>query len=113
MEKKKNPASGDLAFLNEKWTGDFDKMAEHNRIRVLVPYSKTFYFFDGIDQRGLTYDRVKSFETYINERLKRDILEVRAVIIPTRRDRLIPDLVNGSGDIAAGNLTITPAAKTG
>ena len=108
LQKKKSPVEGDLAFLNEKWTGDFDKMAERSRIRVLVPYSKTFYFFDGIDQRGLTYDQVKSFETYINDRLNRDILEVRVVIIPTRRDRLIPDLINGLGDIAAGNLTITP-----
>jgi membrane-bound lytic murein transglycosylase MltF len=30
------------------------------------------------------------------------------VVIPTRRDRLLPALVEGMGDIAAGNLTITP-----
>jgi len=108
LQKKKKPAGRDLTFLNKKWTGDFDKMAKRSQVRVLVPYSKTFYFFDGIDQRGLTYDQVKSFETYINDKLKRDILEVRVVIIPTRRDRLIPDLIKGLGDIAAGNLTITP-----
>jgi membrane-bound lytic murein transglycosylase MltF len=33
------------------------------------------------------------------------------VIIPTRRDRLLPALAEGLGDIAAGNLTITPARQ--
>lgn len=111
LQKNKKPDIRDLTFLNKKWTGDFDKMVKHRRVRVLAPYSKTFYFFDGIDQRGLTYDQAKSFEIYINDRLKRDILEVQVVIIPTRRDRLIPDLINGLGDIAAGNLTITPARQ--
>jgi membrane-bound lytic murein transglycosylase MltF len=33
------------------------------------------------------------------------------VVIPTKRDRLLPALVKGVGDIAAGNLTITPERK--
>ena len=28
---------------NKKFTGDFDKMVETRFVRVLVPYSKTFY----------------------------------------------------------------------
>jgi len=82
-------------------------MVERDRIRVLVPYSKTFYFLDGAHQRGLTYDVLMEFEKSINERLKRNTITVRVIVIPTRRDRLLPGLVEGRGDIAAGNLTIT------
>jgi ABC-type amino acid transport substrate-binding protein len=48
------------------------------------------------------------FEKSINERLKRNTITVQVIVIPTRRDRLLPGLVDGRGDIAAGNLTITP-----
>ncbi|MGD8883935.1 MAG: lytic transglycosylase F [Desulfobacterales bacterium] len=97
----------DLA-LGKKWSGDFDGMTERHLIRALVPYSKTFYFLDGADQRGLTYELLKEFETDVNKKLQRKSLKVRLLVIPTKRDRLLPALVEGLGDIAAGNLTITP-----
>jgi hypothetical protein len=53
----------DLA-LGKKWSGDFDGMTERHLIRALVPPSKTFYFLDGADQRGLIYELLKEFETY-------------------------------------------------
>jgi membrane-bound lytic murein transglycosylase MltF len=95
--------------FDEKWVGDFDAMAERNTIRALVPYSKTFYFLDGADQRGLTYEFLRQFEKSINEKLKRKTMRVHVIVIPTKRDRLLPALADGHGDIAAGNLTITPA----
>ena len=94
--------------LDQKWSGDFDGMVERHLIRALVPYSKTFYFLDGVDQRGLEYELLKEFEKYINKKLKKRHLKVRLLVIPTKRDRLLPNLVKGLGDIAAGNLTITP-----
>ena len=94
--------------LDQKWSGDFDGMAERHVIRALVPYSKTFYFLDGADQRGVTYELLKEFEQYINEKLKKKTLKVRLVVVPIRRDQLLPGLLEGLGDIAAGNLTITP-----
>lgn len=97
-----------LSWLNEPWFGDFDRMAKRNVIRALVPYSKTYYFIDGIDQRGFAYEMLKAFESFVNAELDRDILPVRVVIIPTKRDRLIPDLAAGLGDIAVGGITVTP-----
>jgi membrane-bound lytic murein transglycosylase MltF len=94
--------------LDQAWSGDFDGMVERHLIRALVPYSKTFYFLDGADQRGLEYELMKEFEKYINTELKKRHLKVRLLVIPTKRDRLLPNLVKGLGDIAAGNLTITP-----
>lgn len=91
----------------ESSTGDFGDMVRRNEIRALTPYSKTFYYLDGAEQRGLSYELLKAFEAYINASLKRDALQVKVIIIPTPRDRLIPDLLSGHGDIAVGNLTIT------
>ncbi len=79
-------------------------------IRVLVPYSRTFYFHDKGHARGLTADLVRDFERHINKKYAKQLHKrpVTVVIVPTTRDRLLEDLVNGLGDIAAGNLTATP-----
>ena len=90
------------------WIGDFDKMAEKKRLRVLIVHSKTFYFLDRGKQRGLAYEMVKKFEQFINKKLKTKTLKVQVVFIPVRRDELIPGLINGRGDIAVANLTVTP-----
>jgi membrane-bound lytic murein transglycosylase MltF len=93
---------------NEPWIGDFNKMTEKRQIRVLVTYSKTFYFLDRGQQRGITYDLLKEFEKYVNQKLKAKTLKINVVFIPVRRDELVPGLVKGLGDIAVANLTITP-----
>ena len=83
-------------------------MAKKRQIRVLVVYSKTFYFLDRGRQRGLSYDLLKAFEKFVNKKLKTKTLKVNVVFIPVQRDELIPGLTNGLGDMAVANLTITP-----
>jgi len=99
---------GELISLDEKWLGDFGGMAKRREIRVLVVYSKTFYFLDQGRQRGAIYELLRQFEKFINKKLKTKTLKLRVLFIPVRRDQLIPWLVDGRGDIAAANLTITP-----
>ena len=94
--------------MTDTWTGDFDGMVERHRIRALVAFSKTFYFLDGATQRGASYEVLKEFEKTINKELKKKTVKVEVVFIPVSRDELIPGLVEGRGDIAAANLTITP-----
>ncbi|KAF7963317.1 lytic transglycosylase [Cupriavidus sp. UYMU48A] len=98
-----------LNLGNKPWKGDFDAMLERHVIRVLVPYSRTLYFSDKGHENGLTAGLVRDFERYLNKtyasRLGKRPLTV--IIIPTTRDRLLPDLAAGLGDIAAGNLTET------
>ena len=98
----------ELISLDDKWLGDFGGMAKRREIRVLVVYSKTFYFLDQGRQRGAIYELLKQFEKFINKKLKTKTLKLRVLFIPVRRDQLIPWLVAGRGDIAAANLTITP-----
>jgi membrane-bound lytic murein transglycosylase MltF len=102
-------ASRHLSLVNKPWQGDFDAMLARHQLRVLVPYSRTLYFNDKGHERGLTAEFVRDFERYINktyaERLGKRPFTV--YLIPTTRDRLLPNLNAGLGDIAAGNLTAT------
>ena len=107
---KAQAVSRQLSIDNEPWFGDFDQMLDRTLIRVLVPYSRTFYFHDKGHARGLTADLVRDFERHINKKYAKQLHKrpVTVVIVPTTRERLLDDLVNGLGDIAAGNLTETP-----
>ena len=89
------------------WTGDFDGMLERRVVRVLVPYSRSLFFNDKGAQRGLLADELKDFEVFLNKKHKLRSRRITVVALPTTRDRLIPGLLEGHGDIAAGNLTIT------
>jgi membrane-bound lytic murein transglycosylase MltF len=96
-------------LIRESWTGDLDGMVERRRIRALVVYSKTFYFYDMGQARGVTVEGLREFENVLNKKLKLGPdKHVNVIYIPVSRDRLIPGLEEGLGDIAASNLTITP-----
>ncbi|WP_232062469.1 transporter substrate-binding domain-containing protein [Buttiauxella agrestis] len=88
--------------------GDYDVMKERRVIRVLIPYSKTFYFIDNRGtQRGIMVELMQQFDKQINKGLKPS-KKTHLLFIPTARDQLIPQLIAGRGDIIAANLTITP-----
>jgi len=91
-----------------KWTGDLDEMVERGYLRALVSYSKTQYFLDGAQQRGLSYEALQEFEKFLNRQIGRRRVPVQLVILPVGRDDLIPALEQGYGDLVAANLTITP-----
>jgi membrane-bound lytic murein transglycosylase MltF len=94
--------------VTKPWTGDLDGMIDRRLIRVLTVYSKTIYFIDRGTQRGTAHDSLKMFEETLNKRLKTRHLRVAVVFVPVSRDELLPALIEGRGDIAAANLTITP-----
>jgi membrane-bound lytic murein transglycosylase MltF len=89
------------------FTGDLDSLAMYGVVRVLVPYSNTLYFLDGARQRGLIYEYMKGFESYLRKTLRRRTRPMHVVFFPVRRDQLLQFLMNGYGDIAAGGLTVT------
>jgi membrane-bound lytic murein transglycosylase MltF len=97
-----------LAVPREKWIGDLDGMIKRRIVRVLVPYSKTYYFVDRAVQRGLSYDVTRLLEADLNKKLKTGHMRLSVVCIPVNRGQMIPGLLEGQGDIAMGNLTITP-----
>ena len=104
-------SSGPMKMANvadKKWTGDLDGMIKRRHIRALVPYTKTFYFIDRGTQRGLAYEALRLFEDDLNKALKKKHVRVHVVFVPVSRDKIIPYLREGKGDLAMANLTITP-----
>lgn len=102
-------ASEDLA---KPMLGDLDAMMERRTIRVLTTYNKTGYFIHKGVQRGVTYDAFMQVEKRLNEQLRKDKaikrhLKLSFVFIPVARENLLKALIDGKGDIAAANLTIT------
>ena len=83
-------------------------MVERRVIRLLTVFSRGYYFLDGPDQRGITYEMAQRFETLVNDRFDSGPLKVSVVILPVSRGQLLPALAAGYGDIAVGNLTVTP-----
>ena len=95
--------------IPKAWAGDLDEMYKRRLIRILVPYSKTLYFLDQGQVRGVVHDTGRELEKRFNRKQGSKTLPIRVIFIPTAREHLLQDLVDGYGDIAAGNLTITPA----
>lgn len=98
----------EFSMVSERATRSYQDMLDVRLIRALVVQSKTFYFFDGAQQRGIAYDLLRNFEEQLNEELATGNLKVYVGFIPVSRDQLIPALLEGRGDIAVANLTITP-----
>jgi len=94
-------------FFQEKFSGDLDGMIKRRIIRVLTVYSKTMYFLDSDEQRGIVYDAMKVFEDELNKKYKTGNLRVHVLYLPVSRDELLTGLVQGKGDIACANLTVT------
>lgn len=100
--------------IKQPWTGDLPGMEKRRAIRVLVTYNKTNYFLDGARERGITYEAMQLYEKFLNRQLakqgkKKKHLKMHVLLIPVARDQLFSYLVQGKGDIAAANLTVTPA----
>ncbi len=97
-----------LSQVDRPWTGDLDGMRQRRLVRVLVPYSKTLYMIDRGRQMGIAAESGQAFEAWLNARYAKGHLKIRVVFLPEARDALLPDLIAGKGDVAAGALTITP-----
>jgi membrane-bound lytic murein transglycosylase MltF len=92
------------------WTGDFDAMLKRRFIRVLVASSKTQYYVVNGVQHGSSYEFLKAFEQWVNQKYpqKDKNLRFHVVFVPVSRDQIFPRLTAGRGDLAVGTLLITP-----
>lgn len=98
-----------LSLAARPATGDFDAMFSRRMIRFLIPYSRTLYFNDRGRERGLSAELAREFERYLNKRYRKELgnRPITVYLIPTTRDKLLPSIATGIGDIAAGNVTVT------
>jgi membrane-bound lytic murein transglycosylase MltF len=77
-------------------------------LRVLVNYNRTDFFVNEGEARGFEYEYLREFERFLNQRLQRTANPIRLEFVVTDLDSTLPDLIDGRGDVAAANLTITP-----
>jgi len=107
------PKARALPMEARQFKTDFDGMLERRVIRVLIPYSRTLYYNDKGRERGLTADVVREFERYLNKKYASELGKrpLTVIIVPTTRDKLLGRIVDGFGEIAAGNITATDERK--
>ena len=92
--------------------GDLPQILKSRRfIRVLVSYSQTNFFIDRGRPRGLEYELLHRYETYLNRQSKKGSTKIQVIFRVLPFDQLLPALVAGRGDIAAAGLTVTPQRK--
>jgi membrane-bound lytic murein transglycosylase MltF len=104
-----------LAIQSAPWTGDFEGMLQRRYLRALVANSKTQYYVVNGVQHGSSYEYLKALEEWVNHKYPRKVNHTlfHVVLVPVSRDAMLSRLAAGRGDLAVGNLEITPErAKT-
>ena len=81
------PAAAQTAMTFAKLrrhTTDFDGMLKRRVVRILVPYSKTYFFIDRGDMRGIDAELGLEFERWLNRKYKQGkAYRLHVAFIPT------------------------------
>src|SRR4051812_12764829 len=110
------PADSSIAVLDRAvapMTDDLDAMRRLGRVRVLVSFSRTNFFVSQGRPRGFDCDLMSEYQRALLQQLKLPRGEMTVVFVPVPFDQLIPALLDGRGDIAAGGLTPPPKQQEG
>lgn len=100
-------AEDEMLGMDKPAFGDLDSMIARRYIRVLVPYSKTYYHIVGKTRGGFSYDVLNLFEKELNRELGFNPPHVRIIFIPVSRKEFLPLLTQGYADMVVGGYTIT------
>jgi membrane-bound lytic murein transglycosylase MltF len=95
-------------FRRHKAFGDLDSIVRRRYIRIAVPWSRMWFYLDGVKPSGISADVGTRFAAWLSDRIGIHGRPIHAVFIPMHRDELLPALVNGEADIALGGLSVTP-----
>jgi membrane-bound lytic murein transglycosylase MltF len=88
-------------LVQEKWHGDLDAIAKRRILRLLVAPNKLGFYFDGSVMHGALYEFCREFERFLHHKLHTGNLAIHFAFIPVGRDKLLPKLAEGYGDIVA------------
>src|SRR4051812_32342746 len=106
-----SPPEAEALLERAAYRGDLDVMLRKGAVRVLTAYSKTDFFVDRGETGGVTCEYMRAFEAFLQERQGGRGAKVVVSFVPVSRDRLVPALLAGEGDLAAANLTVTPERR--
>jgi len=93
--------------LSEAHKDDLPGLLKRKYIRVLITMNRTNFFLAEGKVHGFEYALLREYEKHLNESIGPHELKVTLEFIPVSRDRLLPGVMGGYGDIAAAGLTIT------
>src|SRR4051794_20226911 len=105
------PPEAEALLERATYRGDLDVLLRKGAVRVLTAFSKTDFFVDKGESGGVTYEYMRAFEAFLQKRQGGRGAKVVVSFVPVSRDRLIPALLAGEGDVAAANLTVTPERR--
>ncbi len=86
---------------------DLEGVIASGELRVLVGYSHTHYFMDGLRLRGISAENLRQFEPVLQKGLGNPRPKINVLPLPVARDEMIDFLAQGYGDLAIGNITVT------
>lgn len=93
---------------HDTFTGDLTEIWERRLIRILVNHSRTDFFLDKGQIKGVQAELAQEFVKELNKNIKNESDKLFVQFIPVEFHQLIPALISGKGDIAAAFLTRTP-----
>ena len=105
------PPEAEALLQRATYRGDLDVLLRKGAVRVLTAYSKTDFFVDRGETGGVTCEYMRAFEAFLQKRQGGKAAKAAVSFVPVSRDRLIPALLAGEGDLAAANLTVTPERR--
>jgi membrane-bound lytic murein transglycosylase MltF len=106
-----SPQQGSLASALERWVGDLDGMIERRRIRALVVYGKSSFFYDKGRPRGISFEALRELEIVVNKKFRTGSRPVVVTFLPTSIEDLEPALAEGRGDLIATGIVVTPERR--
>lgn len=97
-----------LTIPAQRWTGDLDGMIKRRRIRALVVYSRSGFFYDNGRPEGIFYDALQEFQRSLNREYKTGSRPLTVTLLPATYDQLERALTEGEADLVAVPVAITP-----
>jgi len=98
-------------YVAARYTDDLPKLHERKVIRALVVPGKTDFYIRNGKISGLMVKLLDNYEKVLNKGIRKEDNKTRIVYVPVDFDDLIPALIEGKGDIAAGFITVTDERK--
>jgi len=103
-----NRSRANLASPYGRHTDDLDGMLKRRNIRALVIINPIGFFYNNGHPMGINYEALRDFQTFVNTKYKTGSLKVQVTYIPVRPDQVESALLDGTGDLIAYALVVTP-----
>ncbi|MCI5131325.1 MAG: hypothetical protein D3904_07320, partial [Candidatus Electrothrix sp. EH2] len=83
-------------------------MLKRGQIRVLIPFSRTFFFRADGQEMGLSTEILRLYKKFLNEQVGLGEKKMEIVFLPTPQEQLLQELSAGKGDIAVADIQPAP-----